>query len=41
MGDDGLKLDTIGMNVILKWETGSDLDIQVMCGCGKWHGFGT
>ena len=29
------------MNLILSWETGSDLDIQVMCGCGKWHGFGT
>ena len=30
-----------GINVYLKWETGSDLDIQVKCGCDKWHGFGT
>ena len=29
------------MNVYLEWTTGSDLDINVMCGCGKWHGYGT
>ena len=28
-------------NVILSWTTGSDLDINVMCGCGNWHGKGT
>ena len=27
--------------MILKWDTRSDLDIQVQCGCGIWHGFGT
>ena len=27
------------MNLYLEWNTGSDLDIQVMCGCEKWHGF--
>ena len=30
-----------GINVYLKWETGSDLDIQVKCGCDKLHGYGT
>ena len=34
-------LETKGINVYLEWETGSDLDINVMCGCGKWHGYGT
>ena len=34
-------LETDAMNVYLKWSTGSDLDINVRCGCGKWHGFGT
>ena len=29
------------MNVYLSWNTGSDLDINVMCACGVWHGFGT
>ena len=29
------------MNVYLAWNTGSDLDINVMCGCGIWHGYGT
>ena len=29
------------MNVVLEWSTGSDLDIQVRCGCDKWHGYGT
>lgn len=29
------------MNLYLEWDTGSDLDIQVYCGCGKWHGYGT
>ena len=29
------------MNVYLSWNTGSDLDINVMCFCGVWHGFGT
>ena len=29
------------MNLYLKWNTGSDLDIQVRCGCEKWHGFAT
>ncbi len=29
-----------GINVYLEWKNGSDLDIQVMCGCGKWHGYG-
>ena len=38
---DDYSLYTEGMNVILKWKTGSDLDIQVKCGCEKWHGFGT
>ncbi len=37
LGDD-LNLTTEGMNVFLKWETGSDLDIQVKCACNKWHG---
>ena len=40
MGKD-YNLEVKGMNVYLKWETGSDLDINVMCGCGTWHGFGT
>lgn len=40
MGDD-YNLQVEGMNVYLKWETGSDLDIQVRCGCGDWHGYGT
>ena len=34
-------LEVLGMNVYLQWNTGSDLDIQVKCGCDKWHGFGT
>ena len=25
----------------MTWRTGSDLDIQVKCGCGKWHGHNT
>jgi hypothetical protein len=29
------------MNVYLSWNTGSDLDINVMCVCEVWHGFGT
>ena len=29
------------INVYLSWNTGSDLDINVMCGCGVWHGIGT
>ena len=33
--------ETEGMNVVLEWTGASDLDIQVMCGCGKWHGYGT
>ena len=28
------------MNVYLEWSSGSDLDIQVMCGCGNWYGYG-
>ena len=36
-----MDLDTKGMNLHLEWTTGSDLDIQVMCGCGIWHGYGT
>ena len=40
MGDEHA-LETEGMNVYLGWSTGSDLDINVMCGCGKWHGHGT
>ena len=35
------QLATKTMNVYLEWNTGSDLDINVMCGCGKWHGYGT
>ena len=34
-------LETTGINVYLEWNTGSDLDINVMCGCGIWHGYGT
>ena len=34
-------LEVKGMNLYLEWDTGSDLDIQVKCGCGKWHGYGT
>ena len=33
--------ETEGMHVVLEWTSGSDLDIQVMCGCGIWHGYGT
>ena len=40
MGED-MNLETEGMNVYLEWSTGSDLDINVMCACGKWHGYGT
>ena len=29
------------MNIYLSWETGSDLDINVKCACGVWHGYGT
>ena len=29
------------MNVVLLWDSGSDLDIQVKCACGLWHGYGT
>lgn len=29
------------MNVYLSWNTGSDLDINVMCGCKIWHGIGS
>ena len=29
------------MNLYLEWETGSDLDINVKCACGLWHGYGT
>lgn len=36
-----MQLTTQGMNIYVKWTTGSDLDLQVMCGCGKWHGYGT
>lgn len=37
------QLETKGMNYHLEWSTGSDLDIQVMCGCGtdNWMGYGT
>ena len=28
------------MNLYLEWQGGSDLDINVMCGCGIWHGYG-
>ena len=38
---DDYRLSVDGMNVYFTWETGSDLDINVMCGCGKWHGYGT
>ena len=41
MGDEAGVIDTIGMNVVLMWNSGSDLDIQVMCACGKWHGYGS
>lgn len=34
-------LETEAMNLYLEWSTGSDLDINVMCGCGNWHGYGT
>ena len=35
------KLEVGGLNVILEWDTGSDLDIQVKCGCDNyWHGWG-
>lgn len=40
LGEDE-NLYTKGMNIVLMWSTGSDLDINVMCGCGKWHGYGT
>lgn len=40
MSDD-YNLETTGINVYLEWDTGSDLDINVMCGCGNWHGYGT
>ena len=29
------------MNLLLKWDHSSDLDIQVRCGCNKWFGPGT
>ena len=38
---EGKGIETIGINVVLQWNSGSNLDIQVMCGCGKWHGDGT
>ena len=38
LGEEGLKVDTL--NVYLCWTSGSDLDINIKCGCGVWHGFG-
>lgn len=32
---------TTGLNINLTWRTGSDLDLQTMCGCKKWWGVGT
>jgi hypothetical protein len=40
LNDEGKAVITT-MNVYLAWNTGSDLDINVMCGCGIWHGYGT
>ena len=37
---DAGSLATKGLNIIMTWKTGSDLDIQVKCGCDKWHGYG-
>ena len=25
-----------GINIVLEWKTGNDLDIHTKCGCGKW-----
>ena len=29
-------VETNGINIILEWKTGNDLDIHTKCGCGKW-----
>ena len=39
--DEEMNLKVSGMNVHLQWDTGSDLDINVQCPCGNWHGYGT
>lgn len=36
-----MDLHTTDLNVYLDWNTGSDLDIEVKCACGIWHGYGT
>jgi len=35
-----MNLHTADLNIILEWNTGSDLDIMVMCACNIWHGYG-